>query len=167
MSISVLNSDANLSGKTLLTAENDETVDGLLTFSQGIAFPAVQNPSVSPNTLDDYEEGTFTFSDGSGAGLSITTVFGNYTKIGRLVHVEGQFVYPATASGANAQLSGLPFTASSGGGLTPGFSSLDIRLYVIGASQTFMPLAPTTNTQQTNLQMSAANVLFSGTYMTA
>jgi hypothetical protein len=39
MSISVLNTDANLSGKTLLAAENADTITGLKTFSRGAAPP--------------------------------------------------------------------------------------------------------------------------------
>ncbi len=40
----------------------------------GITFPATQSASSDANTLDDYEEGTWTPSDGSGAGLSITFI---------------------------------------------------------------------------------------------
>src|ERR1035437_2045665 len=39
-----------------------------------IKFPASQNASSDANTLDDYEEGTWTPADGSGAGLSFTSV---------------------------------------------------------------------------------------------
>jgi hypothetical protein len=85
-----------------------------------IKFPATQNPSSNANTLDDYEEGTWTPADASGVGLSFTVAFANYTKIGRMVYASFRLTYPATASGATAGIGGLPFTsvAVSGGGTT-------------------------------------------------
>src|SRR5688572_17127941 len=54
-----------------------------------LPFPATQVPSADPNTLDDYEEGTFTPTVGDGTNnytLDIAT--GVYTKIGNLVKVD-------------------------------------------------------------------------------
>jgi len=79
----------------------------------GIAFPATQNASSDANTLDDYEEGTWTAvptwaTQGSGSG----NVTAQYTKVGNLVSIR---CYPVavkgTASGA-FKITGLPFTAS-------------------------------------------------------
>jgi hypothetical protein len=55
----------------------------------GITFPATQSASSDANTLDDYEEGTFspTISGWSG---TYTTQKGFYTKVGRLVTLIGQ-----------------------------------------------------------------------------
>ena len=54
-----------------------------------VAFPATAVPSADPNTLDDYEEGTWTpeVADAlSGGNIgSAGTATGLYTKIGRLV----------------------------------------------------------------------------------
>jgi len=75
----------------------------------GISFPATQSASSDANTLDDYEEGTWTPADASGASLSITINRANYTKIGRLVYVFAYIEYPVNASAAVIQLSGLPF----------------------------------------------------------
>lgn len=54
-----------------------------------IAFPATAVPSADANTLDDYEEGTFTptIAAGSGTITSTDSVSGVYTKIGRMVTV--------------------------------------------------------------------------------
>jgi len=79
----------------------------------GIAFPATQSASTDANTLDDYEEGTWTPTDGSGAGLTFTTAVGNYTKIGRVVTGSFRVTYPTTASSAQAIISGLPFTVNN------------------------------------------------------
>ena len=79
----------------------------------GITFPATQSASTDANTLDDYEEGTWTPTDVSGAGLSFTTAVGFYTKIGRQVIASFRVDYPSTANTALAQIGGLPFAVSS------------------------------------------------------
>ena len=56
----------------------------------GITFPATQSASSNANTLDDYEEGTWTPNQGS--GLTVSGSFesaGYYTKIGNLVTISG------------------------------------------------------------------------------
>jgi hypothetical protein len=53
----------------------------------GITFPATQSASSDANTLDDYEEGTFTTTwSGSSSGSGVRGT-GAYTKVGRLVTV--------------------------------------------------------------------------------
>jgi hypothetical protein len=80
----------------------------------GITFPATQSASTNANTLDDYEEGTWTptFSR-NGANPSLTyTASGAYTKVGRLVTVSAKMSISAVAAqgtGANI-VQGLPFT---------------------------------------------------------
>jgi hypothetical protein len=82
----------------------------------GIAFPATQSASSDVNTLDDYEEGTWTpvFNAGGITGTSIT-YSGTYTKIGRVVTVN---FYAYSASGninvsSYVVFSGAPFSASN------------------------------------------------------
>jgi hypothetical protein len=87
----------------------------------GVSFPATQSASSDVNTLDDYEEGTWT--PGAGGSLTVVGTFssaGRYTKIGRVVTVSGTI--SATTSltlTANQQvITGLPFsnTADGAGG---------------------------------------------------
>lgn len=60
---------------------------GVVGSGTGIAFPATQVASSDANTLDDYEEGTFTTTwSGSSSGSGVRGT-GAYTKIGRLVTV--------------------------------------------------------------------------------
>jgi len=73
-----------------------------------VVFPATANPSSDPNVLDEYEEGAYTPSDQSGAGLTFTDVQGIYVKIGRHVLVGWRLTYPATADVSQAKVS-LPF----------------------------------------------------------
>jgi hypothetical protein len=88
----------------------------------GITFPATQSASTDANTLDDYEEGTWTPSQG--AGLTVVGAFsssGTYTKIGRLVTIRGTVTgatsVSVTAGGVISN--NLPFSCS---GDTPGTS---------------------------------------------
>lgn len=83
-----------------------------------IVFPAVQNPSSDPNTLDDYEEGPWTpvltFATPGNLAVTYNTQLGRYTKVGRLV--TASFVISTatfthtTASGA-LNITGLPFSS--------------------------------------------------------
>lgn len=82
----------------------------------GITFPATQSASSDANTLDDYEEGTWTPVVTSQSG-SITsyTATGSYTKVGRTVTLYGniQTTNAGTASG-QVFISGVPFSTLSG-----------------------------------------------------
>src|SRR6266850_1010510 len=113
--------DAALLGKAihdyLLSLESKNS----LTFSQaqiyvdqGLQFPATQVASSDVNNLDDYEEGTWTPVDSSGAALVFASGVGQYTKIGNIVFASaGNIVYPATADASNSQIGGLPFTSAN------------------------------------------------------
>jgi hypothetical protein len=80
----------------------------------GITFPATQSASSNANTLDDYEEGTWTPIDSSGNGLTFNSVNGYYTKIGDMVFATLQLFYPASVGSFNNVIGGLPFTVKSG-----------------------------------------------------
>ena len=82
----------------------------------GIAFPATQSASSDANTLDDYEEGTWTptFSVG---GTTFTSR-GWYIKVGVVCHIgfnnlEG---VSAISDGATAIVTGLPFNIKQDSG---------------------------------------------------
>ena len=82
---------------------------------KGVNFSAsATSGNPSSNSLDDYEEGTYTPTDASGAGLSLTHNFtATYTKIGRMVYVQFDTSYPSTSSSAAAAMS-LPFVLGTG-----------------------------------------------------
>jgi hypothetical protein len=73
----------------------------------GISFPATQSASTDANTLDDYEEGTWTPSLGGTA--TFYSANGTYTKIGRQVTVRGVLSVASIGTGSTVQISGLPF----------------------------------------------------------
>lgn len=66
------------------------------------------------------EQGNWTPVDGSGAGLTFSAASGRYTKIGRMVFYQAFVQYPVTASGANAEIGGLPYTIGGLTGAAPG-----------------------------------------------
>ena len=95
------------------------------TSGAGITFPATQSASSDANTLDDYEEGTWTptiTGSSSNPTVTYTAQSGFYTKIGRMVSIQGRVQLSArTGGGGNLRVSGLPFT--NGGGLAGASSS--------------------------------------------
>jgi len=95
----------------LVLAGGTTTANGI-----GITFPATQSASTDANTLDDYEEGTWSPVPTPNAGsiTSYTVANTSYTKIGRLVQATARVTI--TNIGTASQylvISGLPFTAGS------------------------------------------------------
>jgi hypothetical protein len=92
------------------------TTDGSSAIQQ-IAFAATQSASANANTLDDYEEGTFTptwAGSGSNPAIGDGTLSGRYVKVGQLVF----FSIAATMGASTTYGTGdysftLPFTAGS------------------------------------------------------
>jgi hypothetical protein len=105
-----LNGTLDVSGASTLT--------GLVTVAAGINFPDTQAASADANTLDDYEEGTWTpvYTSTGATITSGSTTGGAYVKIGRLVTVQGSTCTGGNMSGGTAGnsvgISGLPFANS-------------------------------------------------------
>jgi hypothetical protein len=84
----------------------------------GITFPATVSASSDANTLDDYEEGTFspliigTTTAGTG---TYTTQLGFYTKIGNVVYIQVFLVWSAHTGTGSIYFGGLPFTSKAVG----------------------------------------------------
>ena len=98
--------DGNIVASTK-TAQTFALPGGTLSSGTGIAFPATQSASTNANTLDDYEEGTWTPSVGGTATYSQQA--GVYTKIGRLVEVSFAMGISLIGTGSTTTISGLPF----------------------------------------------------------
>jgi hypothetical protein len=111
-------------GKTIGSASDTDAItiasDGKVTLAEiataakGVAFPATQVASADANTLDDYEEGTFT-ATATVAGSSTTqsNSAGFYTKVGRVCHVTFRCTLTSLGSGTGTFAIALPFTANS------------------------------------------------------
>jgi hypothetical protein len=82
-----------------------------------IKFPATQNASSDVNTLDDYEEGTWTptfFGSSSAGTTTYNSRAGNYTKVGRLVTVNASMAISSATGTGVVTIGGFPFTSASG-----------------------------------------------------
>jgi hypothetical protein len=102
------------SGRLLVGTSTANTSGAKLQTSDGLTFPATQVASADPNTLDDYEEGTWTPTiAGSGTAGTVTYVAraGQYTKIGNTVQAHVYVDWNSGASGTgDLRITGLPFT---------------------------------------------------------
>jgi hypothetical protein len=81
----------------------------------GITFPATQSASTDANTLDDYEEGTWTptITAGVGSYTTVTSQAGSYTKIGRQVTLTWFFNVTNKGTGSGyVNISNLPFASN-------------------------------------------------------
>jgi hypothetical protein len=132
----------------------------------GIIFN--NSSALNNSTLNDYETGTCTITDQSGAGLSLTSNTATYTKIGRSVLVQGAFVYPVTANASSVVLGGLPFATSTTGSGTSVYST-SLAQYFFRANNGTSNFIPVniSNTQPTNANLSNATVIFWFTYQTS
>ena len=104
------------------------------TSGAGITFPATQSASSDANTLDDYEEGTFTatITGSSTAGTASYSVqIGRYTKIGNRVLFQIYIAYSGGTGTGNLQVSGLPFTSNS--------TSNNLPVLSVGLSNIVLP----------------------------
>lgn len=83
----------------------------------GITFPAAQSASSDANTLDDYEEGTWTpTAAGNTGSLTSYTSGGNYTKVGRYIYLTGYISLTTVGTaGSTLVLGGLPFNTYDAG----------------------------------------------------
>lgn len=114
---------------TSVTTPN-ATVSTSLNLTGGqIAFPAGAVPSADPNTLDDYEEGTWTPAVGGNA--TYTTQDGTYTKIGRIVNFQAQIVINVLGTGGQT-LTDFPFAC--------GFTNAEFSVYFSGLALTTISL---------------------------
>jgi len=123
-----LNAPLSLTSPTIATPTftGQATIPTINLTGGQITFPATQSASSDANTLDDYEEGTFSpvYSPQGGAFTTLTYYAqnGRYTKIGNIVFFElnvfTNSVTVGTASGS-INISGLPFTSDSTSQLHP------------------------------------------------
>jgi len=138
-----------------------------------IKFPATQNASADANTLDDYEEGSWTpVLAATGATFSYNgSTEGRYTKIGNRVLLDFRVELNTsgnTLSANDLSLTGLPFAAITSFALafpiswraaTSNFVSVAASL-TSGSALTFRGATAAANSNDTNL---AANTLLHAT----
>jgi hypothetical protein len=127
--------------------------------ANGIAFPATQSASANANTLDDYEEGTFTptlVGSSTNPTVTYTTQSGSYTKVGNMVTVYIRIQASSISGGSvNMRIGGLPFTSGSArSGCGVGYFS-NINL---DSGYTYVGLYPSVNATTMDFAQSGDNV---------
>lgn len=153
----------------------DIASDGTIRDGAGnnVAIKAYFGGTAAANLLDDYEEGSWTPTDQSGAGLTFT-VEGTpkYIKVGDKVTVWARFNWPSTADSSSTLVGGLPFPIANNGsvrgsgGVFTNSASATIIAGNTNAS-TFRFYADGTLTASDNSDLSQNTVIFTLTYRTA
>ena len=125
----------SISSANLLSSMSDETGTGALVFGTAptfttsietpiinltggqIAFPSDVAVSADANTLDDYEEGTYTMTitcvTSGTITIKSTADLCSYTKVGRLVHIIGRVDIDSIDTPIGFLNFSLPFTSAS------------------------------------------------------
>jgi len=87
--------------------------------TNGLVLPASISASSNVNTLDDYEEGTWSPAANGGWGTNPDASDSNYITIGKNVGISGYWVAQGGGSGQRAvNTNGLPFTVTQPSGCT-------------------------------------------------
>ena len=159
---------------------------GIISLTSGaLKFPATAIASTDANTLDEYQQGTFTpivKDAGSGTG-SYSRQVGWYTKIGQVVTIYGQLILNGLGSltaANNASIGGLPYTARNEThlvhviGFLGGTYAIAANTTVAGfvgantdyiACQLWDSTAGLTNLTITELGGASGSCIFSGSYL--
>jgi hypothetical protein len=152
---------------TLPATTGTLVVTGTTPTLNGITFPATQVPSADANTLDDYEEGTWTPSLAGSVsdptGVTYDGRAGFYTKVGRLVTVNCSLGFTTYTGGSGAfRISGLPFATSSTASSESASGILTERFVVASASYTYFTIRTNSNVSFLELMQSGSNVAWQG-----
>jgi len=113
--LSVYNRTTNLAGPLDLLGStfNFNAILDISNASAGqIKFPATPNASTDANTLDDYEEGSFTTTANANTTLDNSYKAFKYTKVGNVVNVVG-LLQITGSTGSTTLTFTLPFTAAA------------------------------------------------------
>ena len=96
---------------------------GVVSFNNGIELGSGLTSVTAANTLDDYEEGSWTPTIDQGGWTLSSSTYSKYTKVGNAVHVWAYFSLSGSGNGDAFKVGGLPF-APNGNNYAPG--SLDV-----------------------------------------
>ena len=164
------------SDTTFLTLDGSEGGDLVLGANANIVFPATNVVSTNANTLDDYEEGAWTPAC---PNITVAGSEGKYTKIGRLVTVQGYVTFPTTSDTNDIEISGLPFTINNSesgrGGAYITYTTVGASFLVNGDGLTFLGAKNNTkffaaaadgNTTQDYNEVSAKQIYINGHFYT-
>ena len=149
------------------------------TANKGVVVGVTSNTDV--NTLDDYEEGTFTATCSNSVTLTSGKDLLSYTKVGRMVTVGGNIQIDDGQSGAAVIINNLPFTVANLSEDSSYYTgSVRLYNYNIFSTTAFVTAMATPNTTTMNFEQNADNdvssalggdnggsIMFTITYMAA
>ena len=148
---------------TRLFGGDVEINDGDLYFKdagKGIVLGATSN--IDANTLDDYEEGTWTATATAYSG-TFSASDEQYVKVGRMVHFDCVLSFSGSDS-SRLTIAGLPYTATNTSGVAKYFAGgaySDLMMLVSGTTL----VGGNTGGDATYTSVSGMTARFSGTYM--
>jgi hypothetical protein len=105
------------SGRLLVGTSSANANGGILQLTSGITFPATAVAASDANTLDDYEEGTWTPTAANFTLGGSSTLTGTYTKIGRVIYFSVTFVNTGTIAYSVSAFISLPFAGVDRSGM--------------------------------------------------
>lgn len=127
-------------GNVLVGITSARANAGDVQVSKGISFPATQSAQSDANTLDDYEEGTWTPTINSGiTSPTYSAQFGTYTKIGNVVTFSLRIDVSGGTRNGNILNFTLPFVAKTMSNNTGSASWAYVSSGVISSTTTNLP----------------------------
>jgi len=168
------------SGNNVVQASIDGTTGNITskgnfvvgTAGKGIDFSAqtassATNATTDNELLDHFERGSWTPTDGSSGGLTLSVGSASYVRIGNLVFINFYVTYPSNTDTALNNVSGLPFAAKGSGNysyLTGRISGITNNVAVqVNAGASYMHIY-VGDSGYSNTQLSSKYVLVSGCY---
>jgi hypothetical protein len=152
----------NSAERMRIDAAGHAIIGGGVTLGNGQTYSAA-------NTLDDYEEGTWT---PTGSSFTVATIYSaKYTKIGQQVTVVA-YINASSGTGNPATIGGLPFTSTSSGYSVAGVNitaanplmyNLQLR---VGTSSTDMVFQQNNDNSVAGTSVDSGHIIFTATYFT-
>jgi hypothetical protein len=163
-------------GSTFTTPAFSMLSSGIFTVASGVQFPATQVASANANTLDDYEEGTWT--PNLGGNTTYISQFGFYRKVGSLVFINAYLKIDVLGTGSASIVRGLPFnptqsssqhecvfTVSKADGLSIAVTSISLRNNGTDIYATYRTASSVTGVTNGAYIASGTELNFSGCYI--
>lgn len=143
--------DAN--GNLLVGVTSATSSGGKIETSNGLTFPATQSACANANTLDDYEEGTWTATvtfGGANVGMTYATRTAHYVKVGSTCFFQLYLRLSAKGSSTGlAVVGGLPFTSDG----SSAYSAVAVSIYDPIAGTAIASTTATVGSSSTNISL--------------
>jgi hypothetical protein len=144
--------------------------NGILSVN-GIQFPATQSASADANTLDDYEEGSWTPLLQAGTANPTVTYneqFGRYVKIGKQVTAQFYLGVDAYSGGSGVvKIGGLPFTSNADRQPTSSAGAFYVVNFQTASGHTFPSLGVISSSIQAEILIYSNNGAWAGPALSA